>query len=167
MSNLQEIERSVSQLSAEELATFRVWFTEFDAKIWDRQFEKDVQAGRLDTLAEKALQHLRAGNCTELWDIAQLLIFGITIDNCQSKPRNWLIDATNFWNKILAIHHYILRRSDCFGWCELEFTIEHWRSKKIMIWHGFGLELMPNMTICCEATKKGSLSQLRTSYLPT
>jgi hypothetical protein len=66
MSNLQEIERSVSQLSAEELATFRVWFAEFDAEIWDRQFEKDVQAGRLNTLAEKALQHLRVGRCTEL-----------------------------------------------------------------------------------------------------
>jgi hypothetical protein len=66
MSNLQEIERSVSQLSAEELAAFRVWFAEFDAEIWDRQFEKDVKDGRLDTLAEKALQHLRTGRCTEL-----------------------------------------------------------------------------------------------------
>jgi hypothetical protein len=66
MSNLQEIERSVSQLSAEELAAFRVWFAEFDAEIWDRQFEKDVKDGRLDALAEKALQHLRTGRCTEL-----------------------------------------------------------------------------------------------------
>jgi hypothetical protein len=66
MNNLQEIERSVSQLSAEELAVFRIWFTEFDAEIWDRQFEKDVENGRLDALAEKALQHLRAGRCTEL-----------------------------------------------------------------------------------------------------
>jgi hypothetical protein len=66
MSNLQEIERSVSQLSVEELAAFRVWFAEFDAEIWDRQFEKDVKDGRLDALAEKALQHLRAGHCTEL-----------------------------------------------------------------------------------------------------
>jgi hypothetical protein len=66
MSNLQEIERSVRQLSSEELAAFRVWFAEFDAEIWDRQFEKDVKDGRLDALAEKALQHLRAGRCTEL-----------------------------------------------------------------------------------------------------
>jgi hypothetical protein len=65
MSNLQEIEQSVSQLSVEELAAFRVWFAEFDAEIWDRQFEKDVKDGRLDALAEKALQHLRAGRCTE------------------------------------------------------------------------------------------------------
>ena len=66
MSNLQEIESAVSQLTKEELAAFRVWFAEFDAEIWDRQFEEDVAAGRLDGLAEQALQHLREGRCTDL-----------------------------------------------------------------------------------------------------
>ncbi|MCY7276076.1 MAG: hypothetical protein LH702_20635 [Phormidesmis sp. CAN_BIN44] len=66
MSNLQEIERAISQLSAEELANFRVWFAEFDAEIWDRQFEEDVAAGRLDSLAQRALQHLREGRCSAL-----------------------------------------------------------------------------------------------------
>lgn len=66
MSNLQEIERAISQLSAEELANFRVWFAEFDAEIWDRQFEEDVAAGRLDSLAQRALQHLREGRCSDL-----------------------------------------------------------------------------------------------------
>ena len=61
MSNLQEIERAVSQLSSSELIIFRNWFAEFDAEIWDRQFEEDVAAGRLNALAEKALNHLRAG----------------------------------------------------------------------------------------------------------
>ncbi len=66
MSNLPEIERAVSQLSAEELAASRIWFAEFDAERWDRQFEEDVAAGRLDGLAEWALQHLREGRCTDL-----------------------------------------------------------------------------------------------------
>ena len=66
MGNLQEIERAISQLSAEELADFRVWFAEFDAEVWDRQFEEDVAAGRLDNLAQRALQHLREGRCTDL-----------------------------------------------------------------------------------------------------
>jgi len=66
MSNLQEIERAISQLSAEELADFRVWFDAFDAEVWDRQFEEDVAAGRLDNLAQRALQHLREGRCTDL-----------------------------------------------------------------------------------------------------
>jgi len=60
MSNVQEIERAVSQLSSEDLTAFRVWFAEFDAEVWDRQFEEDVAAGRLNSLAERALQHLNA-----------------------------------------------------------------------------------------------------------
>jgi hypothetical protein len=66
MSNLQEIEQAVSQLSPDELSAFRDWFAEFDAEIWDRQFEEDVAAGRLNQLAEKALQHLQEGRCTDL-----------------------------------------------------------------------------------------------------
>ncbi len=63
---LQEIELAVSQLSPEELIAFRAWFAEFDAAIWDQQFEADVAAGRLDALADKALQDLREGRCTDL-----------------------------------------------------------------------------------------------------
>lgn len=63
---IEEIERAVSQLSPEELAVFRAWFAEFDAEVWDRQFETDVAAGKLDTLAEEALQDLREGRCTDL-----------------------------------------------------------------------------------------------------
>lgn len=63
---LQEIELAVSQLSPEELAAFRVWFAEFDAAIWDKQFEADVEKGKLDALAHKALQHLKEGRCTDL-----------------------------------------------------------------------------------------------------
>ena len=66
MSNLQEIETAISNLSADQLAAFRVWFAEFDAERWDRQFEEDVAAGRLDGLADRALQHLREGRCTDL-----------------------------------------------------------------------------------------------------
>lgn len=66
MNSLQEIESAISKLSADELAAFRVWFAEFDAELWDRQFEEDVAAGRLDKLAERALQHLREGRCTDL-----------------------------------------------------------------------------------------------------
>ena len=66
MSNLKEIETAISQLSSDELTAFRAWFSEFDAEIWDRQFEEDVAAGRLNGLAERALQHLREGRCTDL-----------------------------------------------------------------------------------------------------
>jgi hypothetical protein len=66
MSTLQEIEEAVRQLSAEELAAFRRWFAEFDAAVWDRQIEEDVAAGRLDQLADEALQDRSEGRCTDL-----------------------------------------------------------------------------------------------------
>jgi hypothetical protein len=66
MSNLQEIEQAIRQLSPEDLDHLRTWLTEFDAQAWDQKLEKDVAAGRLDHLAERALQHLHAGRCTDL-----------------------------------------------------------------------------------------------------
>jgi hypothetical protein len=65
MNTLQEIEIAISKLSPEELAAFRTWFAEYDAQIWDREFEADVKAGRLDTLAQKALKDLKEGRCTD------------------------------------------------------------------------------------------------------
>ena len=65
MSTIQQIEDAVRQLSCEDRAAFRAWFAAFDASEWDRQFDDDVTAGRLDWLAEEALKDLRAGRCTE------------------------------------------------------------------------------------------------------
>jgi hypothetical protein len=66
MGKIEALERQVQDLSAEELAEFRRWFAEFDAEVWDRQFEADVKAGKLDTLAAKALQDHAAGRSTQL-----------------------------------------------------------------------------------------------------
>jgi hypothetical protein len=65
MSSVKEIEEAVLGLSESDLAAFRDWFVEFDAAAWDRQIEEDVAAGRLDALADEALEDLRAGRCTE------------------------------------------------------------------------------------------------------
>ena len=66
MSLVQEIQEALRQLPDEDLAAFRVSLAEFDAVRWDRQFEADVIAGRLDQLAEEALQDLREGRCSDL-----------------------------------------------------------------------------------------------------
>ena len=66
MSTIEEAKQAVQQLSPTDLAAFRAWFTDFDAEIWDQQFERDVAAGRLDALADEALQDLREGRCTDL-----------------------------------------------------------------------------------------------------
>jgi hypothetical protein len=65
MGSAKEIEEAVLGLSEPELAAFRTWFAEFDAASWDRRIEDDVAAGRLDALADEALDDLRAGRCTE------------------------------------------------------------------------------------------------------
>jgi len=66
MNVVSEIEVAVKKLSRDELSVFRDWFQEFDAEAWDKQFETDVTAGRLDALAEEALRDLREGRCTDL-----------------------------------------------------------------------------------------------------
>jgi hypothetical protein len=66
MSTISEIESAVQKLSRSDLAAFREWFLGFDAEAWDRQFEEDVNAGRLDALADEAVRDFREGRCTEL-----------------------------------------------------------------------------------------------------
>jgi hypothetical protein len=44
----------------------RDWFYKFDNEVWDKQFESDVKAGKLDKLAEKAISDYDAGKCKEL-----------------------------------------------------------------------------------------------------
>ncbi len=66
MSNITEIEDAVEKLPTDQLGAFREWFLKFDAAVWDRQFDEDVRAGRLDALAEEALRDLREGRCRNL-----------------------------------------------------------------------------------------------------
>ena len=63
---LQEIQTSIEKLSPKELAHFRRWFYAFDAQVWDEQFEADVQAGKLDKIAEQALEEYRSGDVKAL-----------------------------------------------------------------------------------------------------
>ena len=66
MSSVKEIEAAIRALSADDLAALRAWFQEYDAAQWDEQIERDVAAGRLDALAEEALEDLRCGRCKDL-----------------------------------------------------------------------------------------------------
>lgn len=66
MTTVQEIEKAVQRLPERELDSFRSWFEEFDARAWDKQFEQDVQSGRLDALADQAVKDLKTKRCTRL-----------------------------------------------------------------------------------------------------
>jgi hypothetical protein len=66
MQTVHEIKQAVSQLSLAELARFREWFDEFDATMWDEQFEADAKSGKLDKLAHQAIADFQAGKFKEL-----------------------------------------------------------------------------------------------------
>ena len=59
---VDELITRVSGLSRDELAEFRQWYEEFDAEVWDREFEEDVKSGKLDKLAEEAMADFRRGD---------------------------------------------------------------------------------------------------------
>jgi len=66
MSKVESIEQQIKSLSADEVAQLRAWFHEFDWVLWDQQLERDIAAGRLDALADKALRDHKAGKSTPL-----------------------------------------------------------------------------------------------------
>jgi hypothetical protein len=64
--SLKEIESAVSQLPAQDLATFAQWFEEFLADAWDERIEADILAGRLEKAGRKADEDFEAGRCKPL-----------------------------------------------------------------------------------------------------
>ncbi|MEK7274371.1 MAG: hypothetical protein AAB296_09000 [Candidatus Desantisbacteria bacterium] len=66
MSTVQEIEKAITRLPKNDLSVLSGWFEEFESRIWDNQFEEDVQSGKLERLANKAIADFWAGKCKEL-----------------------------------------------------------------------------------------------------
>lgn len=66
MKKLEKLEQEIESLTPEEAAAFRAWFLEYDWKAWDRQLERDVKSGRLDSLAREALEDYDANRTTQL-----------------------------------------------------------------------------------------------------
>ncbi|MEK7250317.1 MAG: hypothetical protein AAB209_07850 [Bacteroidota bacterium] len=66
MSKVEEIQSTIQTLSDEEFAQLRNWLAEQDAEKWDKQFEADVRAGKLDKLADEALRRHANGESTPL-----------------------------------------------------------------------------------------------------
>jgi hypothetical protein len=64
MSRIEDIQKAVEQLSADDLARFREWFEEFAARLFDEQIERDLKAGKLDKLSAEA----RANHDAGLWE---------------------------------------------------------------------------------------------------
>jgi len=66
MSEVEQLEQRVSALPPKDLAQFRAWFLEFDARLWDQQIETDLKAGKLDSLIAEARAEFKQGNSRPL-----------------------------------------------------------------------------------------------------
>ena len=66
---VQEIEAAIRQLSTKEVAKLSSWLADYEAEIWDKQIEQDLEAGRLDKLLAEVEAEYEAG-------LAQPLLLG-------------------------------------------------------------------------------------------
>ncbi|HFE66410.1 MAG TPA: hypothetical protein ENJ93_04020 [Chloroflexi bacterium] len=48
--NVQEIETAITQLPIKKLIELSAWFEEYQAQVWDKQIEDDLENGRLDAI---------------------------------------------------------------------------------------------------------------------
>ena len=62
VSTMQEIKQAIERLPKEEFRELSEWIiNQHDENEWDRQIEKDIRGGRLDKLAQEAVEDLKAG----------------------------------------------------------------------------------------------------------
>ncbi|TPI34878.1 hypothetical protein FJW07_24335 [Mesorhizobium sp. B3-1-9] len=66
MTKLEQIEKSVAELSPDELKAFAAWFEALQADLWDRKIEADAKSGRLDKLVADARAEIAAGKLRDL-----------------------------------------------------------------------------------------------------
>jgi hypothetical protein len=66
MLSVREIKEAISELEGPELAELRTWFEHFEAARFDRRIEQDARSGKLDKLADQALDDFRKGRAREL-----------------------------------------------------------------------------------------------------
>ncbi len=66
MTTVEDIEKAVTKLTPEQLARFRAWFEDYDARLFDEKIERDAKAGKLDKLAQEAIRAHRKGLSRDL-----------------------------------------------------------------------------------------------------
>jgi hypothetical protein len=64
--DVKEIENAIVNLPPTEIAELAKWFEEFHAQVWDEQIERDMKAGRLDSLLEEAEEDFEANRFNPL-----------------------------------------------------------------------------------------------------
>jgi hypothetical protein len=64
--SVKELENAVTRLAPADLVRFRDWFERYTAERWDREFEADVAASKLDRAGKRAERDYMEGRCTRL-----------------------------------------------------------------------------------------------------
>jgi hypothetical protein len=64
--SVEELEKAIAGLPADQLARLRAWFDDFMADEWDRQMARDAESCKLDKLVATSEEDFRAGRFREL-----------------------------------------------------------------------------------------------------
>jgi len=59
--SVTEIESAITQLPAKDVAELMAWLQDYHDRMWDKQIEDDLEAGRLDKLLVEVDEEHRAG----------------------------------------------------------------------------------------------------------
>lgn len=65
MDTLSDIQRSIEQLSAKEIAELRDWLDDLDSRLFDAKIEADAKDGKLDGLLAEVRANMKAGRGEE------------------------------------------------------------------------------------------------------
>ena len=66
MTTITELQKAILSLSEAEYTELRRWLLDEDWERWEREFEEDVRAGKLDALAAEALEAKAKGELKAL-----------------------------------------------------------------------------------------------------
>jgi hypothetical protein len=66
MSTLEQIEAAILTLPSNEFQQLKKWFADIAYQYWDKKLEQDIEAGKLDFLAEEAIDEFKTGRCREI-----------------------------------------------------------------------------------------------------
>ncbi len=66
MSEVEELEARIINLSPSERAKLRHWFLRVDERLWDQQIAADFKAGKFQGLIERAREEIAEGKARSL-----------------------------------------------------------------------------------------------------
>ena len=59
--SVTEIQAAITELTGDDLADLMSWLEAYQAKLWDKQIDEDLQAGRLDAVLAEVDEEYEAG----------------------------------------------------------------------------------------------------------